>query len=81
VKFTVAQLVDLLQKLPPDTRIFTSGTEGIADFELGNLCPFKVLQTRFGVCLFIDDGLGVHEGMDAWQPLNEFVNAPNGTLQ
>ncbi len=82
MKVTVGVLIELLAKLPPETRIFTAGLEGIHNAELGNLFPIKASQSRFGCAVFIDDGLGEHGRIsDAWQPLDEFVNCPNKTVQ
>ena len=81
-KVTVGVLIELLSKLPPETRVFTAGMEGIHSCELGNLFPLKASQTRFGHALFIDDGLGEHGRIsDSWQPLDEFVNCPNKVVQ
>lgn len=77
---TVGRLIELLGKLPPETKIYTAGMEGIHFAELGNLFPLKVAQSRFGCSLFIDDGLADHGRISAaWQPLDEFVDCPNKT--
>jgi hypothetical protein len=71
---TVEDLIDMLRQLPSDTRIFTSGMEGLYPMELGNLCPFKVAVSNFGKRLYIDDGIAFHDGLtDHWVPLNEFI--------
>lgn len=82
MRVTVGMLIEMLSKLPPETRIFTAGMEGIHGAELGNLFPIKASQTRFGYALFIDDGLADHGHIsEAWQPLDEFVNCPNKEIQ
>lgn len=76
---TVKFLIDLLAKLPPQTRVFTAGTEGIHHAELGNLFPLKVCQTKFGCMLFFDDGIGDHGAVSkSWQPIDEFIHCPDG---
>lgn len=82
MKVTVGRLIELLSKLPPETRIFTAGMEGIHHAEWGNLFPIKCSQSRFGYAVFIDDGLADHgEISKAWQPLDEFVDCPNKEIQ
>lgn len=82
MKCTVGKLIELLGKLPPETRIFTAALEGIHNAEWGNLFPIKCSQTRFGYCVFIDDGLGDHGQIsEAWQPLDEFVDCQNKRIQ
>lgn len=79
---TVQNLISLLSKLPPETKIFTAGLEGIFEAQLGNLLPLKVLETWEEVRLFIDDGVGHHgEISDNWEPLDEFVRIESWELQ
>jgi hypothetical protein len=80
---TVGRLIELLGKLPPESKIYTAGLEGIHFAELGNIFPLKVMQSKdLGCALFIDDGLEDHGRIsEAWQPLDEFVLCPNKTLQ
>lgn len=77
---TVAFLIKMLQKLPQDTRIYTSGLEGVYPAELGNLFPLKVMQTKFCCALYIDDGISHNEITKDWQPLDEFI-AVTGLIQ
>lgn len=80
---TVGRLIELLAKLPSDTKIYTAGMEGIHFAELGNIFPLKVLQSKdFGCAMFIDDGLADHGRISVgWQPLDEFVNCESKMLQ
>ena len=71
---TVKNLIHLLASLPPETKIYTAGLEGIFEAELGNLFPVKVCETKQGIAVFIDDGVGLHgEISECWEPLNEFL--------
>lgn len=78
---TVKLLIEMLSKLPPETRVFTSGLEGMYPAELGNLFPLKVIQTRFGTSLYIDDGIAYHHVSEQWEPLDQFVYVNNGEMQ
>lgn len=70
----VHELIDMLKKLPPSTPIYTCGMEGVYPAEGGNLFTFKVLETKFGVGLYFDDGLCQHDKiMEEWVPLDEYV--------
>lgn len=63
----------MLLKLDPETRVFTSGTEGIFPCEVGNLFPFKVSENDFGTALIIDDGLSFHGYIsENWEPLSHY---------
>lgn len=71
---TVKKLISLLVQLPPETRIYSAESHGISPVEGGELMPFKVLDTRFGTVMYVDDGLGLHGSIsDNWVPLDEFV--------
>lgn len=77
----VKDLIEQLSKLPSDARVLTIGDKGCYEAEPGNLSPFKVMQTKFGVVLFIDDGISWHEQIsDFWEPLDQFINCPTGQL-
>ncbi len=78
---TVKLLIEMLSKLPPGTKVMTSGLEGIYPAELGNLFPLKVIQTRFGTHLFIDDGIAYHHAAEQWEPLDQFVYINRGEMQ
>lgn len=70
MRLTVADLMAALAQLPLDARILTAGLEGIYPAQSGNLFPLKVLETPFGVAIYVDDGLGDHGIIsDAWEPL------------
>jgi hypothetical protein len=71
----VGELILLLQQLPPETQIFTNGLEGVYPIELGNFCPFKVLETPFCIRLYIDDGLSSRDSqlLKRWEPLDEWI--------
>lgn len=72
-KMTVGMLREQLEKLPDDTRVFTAGSEGIFNCENGNLSPFKVYESKFGICLFVDDGAGDHGNVsEDWVSLDEY---------
>lgn len=74
----VHELIDMLKKLPANTRVYTCGLEGVYPAEGGNLFPFKVLETNFGIGLYFDDGLCQHDQiMEEWVPLDEYVGDPN----
>jgi len=70
----VVDLINQLSLLPPDTCIFTAGMEGIFPAEGGNLYPLKIFETRFGLGLYIDDGLGDHSHVsEQWISLDEYT--------
>lgn len=73
-RMKLKRLIELLQKLPPESRVWTCGIEGINPVEGGNLCPIKILKTKWGLGIYIDDGLTWFDDITKeWIPLDEFV--------
>ena len=67
----------MLKVLSPGTIIKTAESDGVYNIDKGNLFPFKVHTTHWGVNLYIDDGHGDHgEISNEWTPLDEFVKSP-----
>lgn len=79
---TVQKLIELLKRLPPETKIYTAGLEGIFPAQFGNLFPLKVIETWDECHLYIDDGVGTHGVIsDNWEPLDEFFHVEKTEVQ
>jgi len=75
---TVADLIQMLCKIPQDTKVYLAEASGISQVEEGNLFPLKFLKTKFGSALYIDDGYGDHGTISSnWTPLDQYTEIYN----
>lgn len=73
--YTVKDLIFLLERLPPETKIYMVRMEKVYHVGNGDLMPLKVLEMKNQCAVYFDDNIGSHALHEAWQPLDEW--APN----